>query len=81
MPSAPMRSYNTEKFAKKLRSQLGERFVVVARPESPYLISPPDLLIGGEGLLTAAFVPAKRRGKTNASPVTCEACGDAAGTL
>jgi hypothetical protein len=52
-----MRSRHTAYLAENLRDYLGERFVVVERPEHPYLISPPDLLIGGEGLLTAVFLP------------------------
>jgi hypothetical protein len=43
--------------AKRIQQQLGDRFVVLARPEHPYLLAPPDLLIGGEGLLTAVFSP------------------------
>jgi hypothetical protein len=47
----------TASLAKRVRERLGERFVVLARPEHPYLLAPPDLLIGGEGLLTAVFSP------------------------
>ena len=52
-----MRFQETASLAKRVREQLGERFVVAARPEHPYLLAPPDLMIGGEGLLTAVFSP------------------------
>lgn len=55
-----MRLNDKNSLASLIRARLDERFVVVARPEHPYLDEPPDLLIGGEGLLTAIFSPNAR---------------------
>lgn len=40
----------------RLRRELDGSFHVVARPDHPMLLSGPDLLIGGEGRLTAALL-------------------------
>src|SRR5271167_3643956 len=59
-----MRLQEKVSLAKRVREQLGEGFVVLAQPEHPYLLAPPDLLIGGEGLLTAVFSPNSAENRT-----------------
>ena len=43
-----------------LQRELGGAFHVVGRPDHPMLLSGPDILIGGEGKLTAVFSVAKK---------------------
>jgi hypothetical protein len=52
-----MRSSELLTLAREVRRQVSNRFTLVAYPDHPYLLEPPELLIGGEGLLTAVFVP------------------------
>jgi len=52
-----MRLTEKVRLGREMRHSLGDRFLVVVRPSHPYLVAPPDFLIGGEGLLTAVFSP------------------------
>src|SRR6185437_8874872 len=52
-----MRLTEKVRLGREMRHSLGDRFLVVVRPSHPYLVAPPDVLIGGEGLLTAVFSP------------------------
>ncbi len=42
---------------KQLRTQLENEFVVIDRPDHPFLLIQPDVIVGGKGLLTALFFP------------------------
>jgi hypothetical protein len=52
---------------KGIRREFGRNHSVVTQPDHPYLISGPDALIGGNGILTSLFIPkaAERRIPTN----------------
>lgn len=53
----------SQEFLKQIRSQFGRRYTVATQPDHPYLLTGPDALIGGNGVLVAVFTPkaAERR--------------------
>ena len=41
--------------ASQLQKILGDKIIIVPRPDHPVLLSSPDILVGGNGKLTAIF--------------------------
>src|SRR5690242_2845501 len=43
----------------ELRRELNSRFVTVPHPDHPFLLRAADILVGGEGNLSALFIPTR----------------------
>jgi len=46
-----------KELVKQLSRELENQFVVADRPDHPFLLMQPDVIVGGLGLLTALFIP------------------------